>query len=147
MKNLIGIVLVVMLAFARSAAADDEHVALFKKVSGDIKIVRGSTELVPVPGTQIMRMDNIVAGAKSSAGIVFVDGTALTVGPSTEVEISRYVFRPEEAKYDFSVYLKKGSAIYSSGKIAKLSPDSVSVSTPRATVGVRGTRFIIKESQ
>jgi len=147
MKNLIGIALVVFFGFAGIAAADDDHVALFKKVSGNVKIVRGNTELVPAPGTQIMRMDSIVAGPKSSAGVVFVDGTALTIGPSTEIEISRYVFRPEEAKYDFSVYLKKGSAIYSSGKLAKLSPESVSVSTPRATVGVRGTRFIIKESQ
>jgi hypothetical protein len=42
------------------------------------------------------------------------------------------------------MYLKKGSAVYNSGKIGKLSPESVKLSTPRATVGVRGTRFIIK---
>ena len=91
-----------------------------------------------------MRLDIIVSGPDSSGGIVFKDGTQLTVGPSSEIEISRYLFRPEEAKYDFSLYLRKGTAIYSSGKLGKLAPESVSLNTPRATVGVRGTRFIVK---
>ena len=91
-----------------------------------------------------MRSDIIVSGPHSSGGIVFKDGTLLTVGSSTEIEITRYMFQPEEAKYDFSLYMKKGTAIYSSGKLGKLSPESVSLNTPRAAVGVRGTRFIVK---
>ena len=74
---------------------------------------------------------------------MFKDGTLLTVGSATEVQIRDYVFEPKMAKYEFSVYLSKGTAIYSSGKIGKLSPQSVRVDTPTATVGVRGTRFII----
>ncbi|MEO8406964.1 MAG: FecR domain-containing protein [Oxalobacteraceae bacterium] len=141
---MMALVFLAIFGFANIAMAQDDHVALFKNVSGTVKIIRDKSDLVAVAGTQLMKLDSIASGPDSSAGIVFKDGTLLTVGSSTEIQISRYLFQPEEAKYDFSLYLKKGTAIYSSGKLGKLSPESVSVNTPRATVGVRGTRFIVK---
>lgn len=144
MRNMFAVVFLALFSFAEVAMAQDEHVALFKNVSGNVKVIRDKSDIVPVAGTQLMRLDIIVSGPDSSGGIVFKDGTQLTVGPSSEIEISRYLFRPEEAKYDFSLYLRKGTAIYSSGKLGKLAPESVSLNTPRATVGVRGTRFIVK---
>ena len=143
MRNILTVIFILILSFAQCAVAQDEHVALFKNVTGDVKIIRNSMDIVAEGGAQLMRSDIVVSGPHSSGGIVFKDGTLLTVGSSTEIEISRYMFNPEEAKYDFSLYLKKGSAIYSSGKLGKLSPQSVSIKTPRATVGVRGTRFIV----
>ena len=144
MRNMMAGVFILILSFANIAMAQEEHVAIFKNVSGNVKIIRDKSDIVPVAGTQLMKSDVIVSGPNSSGGVVFKDGTLLTVGSSTEIEINRYVFQPEKAKYDFSLYLRKGEAIYSSGKLGKLSPESVSVNTPRATVGVRGTRFIVK---
>lgn len=145
MRKLILIGFIAILCFAGAAMAQDDYVAKFKNVSGNVKIIRGSSDILPVVGTQLMRLDVVITGPDSSGGIVFNDGTQLTVGDSAEIEISRYMFRSEESKYDFALYLKKGTAIYSSGKIGKLSPESVNLNTPRASVGVRGTRFIIKE--
>lgn len=144
MRSILVMFFITMSGFAVPGIAQDEHVAIFKNVSGDIKIIRDQSDIVPVAGTPLMRLDTIVSGPHSSGGIMFKDGTMLTVGSSTEIKISQYIFQPEDAKYDFSLYLSKGSAIYASGKIGKLSPQSVSVNTPRATVGVRGTRFIVK---
>lgn len=145
MRKLLVIGFIAVLCFAGVAMAQDDYVAQFKNVSGSVKIIRGKSNIVPVAGTQLMRLDVVVTGIDSSGGIVFNDGTRLTVGASAEIEISRYMFRSEESKYDFALYLKKGTAVYSSGKIGKLSPESVKLDTPRAAVGVRGTRFIIKE--
>lgn len=144
MKNTAGLLFLVMFGFSTFSMAAAEHVALFKNTTGDLKIVRDQLEIVPQVGTHIFKSDVIVSGINSTCGIAFKDGTLLTIGSSSEVEISQYVFEPEEAKFDFSLYLKRGSAIYSSGKLGKLSPESVKVNTPKATVGVRGTRFIIK---
>ncbi len=144
MRHMIAVILIAVFGFASIAMAQDEHVALVKNVSGNVKVMRDKSEIVVVPGTQLMRMDTVISGPHSTAGIVFKDGTLLTVGASSEIEISRYLFQPSKAKYDFSLYLKKGKAIYSSGKLGKLSPQSVKLNTPRAAVGVRGTRFIVK---
>ena len=130
--------------FAGAASANGEHVATFKNVSGDIGIARNGATLNAVSGSSLFVSDRIVSGTGSSAGIVFKDGTQLTVGPSTDIQVRDYAFEPKQAKFDFFVYLARGAAVYSSGMIAKLSPESVKVATPTATIGVRGTRFIIE---
>ncbi|MHB0989723.1 MAG: FecR family protein [Burkholderiales bacterium] len=144
MRNIPVLFFILLLGLAQTARAQNDHIAIFKNVTGDIRIIRDEKSIAPVAGTQLLRLDKIRSGPDSTAGIVFRDGTQLTVGSSTEIKVNQYIFQPEDAKYAFSVYLKKGSAIYSSGKIGKISPQSVSINTPRATVGVRGTRFIVK---
>jgi hypothetical protein len=38
----------------------------------------------------------------------------------------------------------KGTAAYLSGLISKLSPDSAHFKTPTASIGIRGTKFVVK---
>lgn len=130
-----------------NALAQDAHVAFLKNVTGKVSVMRDQTQLLATPGMQLMKRDTVLSGPASSAGVVFVDGTSIAMGAFSELEISRYVFRPEDNQYDFAVALKKGRAVYASGRLAKMSPGSVEVSTPRATVGVRGTRFIIDSDE
>lgn len=132
------------MGFVASAHANGESVATFKNVSGDIGIARNGTRLDAVSGSTLFVSDRIVSGTGSSAGILFKDGTQLTLGPSTDIQVRDYAFEPKQAKFDFFVFLARGAAVYSSGMIAKLSPESVKVATPTATIGVRGTRFIIE---
>lgn len=130
--------------FVGSASANGEQIATFKNVSGDIGIARDGATLNAVAGSTLFVSDRIVSGTGSSAGIVFKDGTQLTLGPSTDIQVRDYTFEPKQAKFGFFVYLARGAAVYSSGMIAKLAPESVKVATPTATIGVRGTRFIIE---
>lgn len=131
---------------ARSAVPDD-HIAMIKNVVGQVRILRGQEKVDAVPGAVLFVADRVVSDAQSSAGIVFRDGTLLTVGPRSDAALRNYVFRPAESKFLFDIYLTHGAAIYESGQIGKVSPDSVKVSTPTATVGVRGTRFIIRADE
>jgi len=144
MKNIVAIALIALLGLVNVAAAQDEHVALFKNVSGTVKVLRNQSELIPVAGMHIMKSDVVVLGPHSTSAIVFTDGTTLTLGASTRIAINEYMFQPEEGRFGFSLYLEKGQAIYSSGKLGKIAPESVRLNTPRASIGVRGTRFIVK---
>lgn len=126
-----------------ACAQADAEVALLKNVSGSVRILRDKGMLDAAVGTPLRVSDRLASGPGASAGIAFKDGTLLTLGPSTELQIRDYVFRPQESRYAFAAHLEKGSAIYSSGQIGKLAPEAVKVSSPTATVGVRGTRFLI----
>lgn len=130
-------------SFSVPACAEGDHVAIFKNVVGKVSIVRDSQSIDAQAGSPLLVADRLVAATGASAGIVFKDGTLLTLGPLADLKVRDYVFEPRESRYAFSVYLAKGSAVYSSGKIGKLAPESVKVDSPVATVGVRGTRFII----
>jgi hypothetical protein len=122
----------------------DDHAALVKSVTGVVKVIRQQDTFDATGGTTLRVSDRVVTAPGASAAIVFRDGTLLTLGSGADVLLRDYVFAPKDNKFAFSLYLSKGSAIYESGKIGKLSPQSVKVETPKATVGVRGTRFLVE---
>ena len=121
-----------------------EHAALVKAVTGVVTIVRQHTRFPATAGSTLRVADRVLTGPGASAAIVFRDGTLLTLGAQADVLVRDYVFAPKEGKFAFALYLAKGSAIYESGKIGKLAAPAVKIDTPKATVGVRGTRFLIE---
>ncbi len=125
-------------------AAEEGHVALVKSVAGQVTVVRQAASFAAQAGTTLQVADRLQAGPDSTAAIVFLDGTLLTLGSGADVQVRDYLFEPKRSQYGFSLYLSKGSAIYSSGKIGKVSPDAVKIETPSATIGVRGTRFLVQ---
>ncbi|WP_101926512.1 FecR family protein [Luteimonas rhizosphaerae] len=145
MSKVLGLPVAVWLAcVAWPLAASDLHVALVKGVAGSVSIVQANATRTAEAGTQLRVSDRIVTAPGATASIVFRDGTMLTVGGGADVHVRDYVFEPKAGRYAFSLYMGQGSAIYESGKIGRLAPESVKVETPQATVGVRGTRFLIE---
>ncbi|MEO7071757.1 MAG: FecR family protein [Rhodanobacter sp.] len=138
------IVLALLACMAMPALAGEDHAALVKSVNGDVQVTRQHDTFAASSGTKLLVSDRVVAASGASAAIVFRDGTLLTLGSGADILVRDYVFEPKDGKFAFSLYLAKGSAIYESGKIGKLSPQSVKVDTPKATVGVRGTRFLVE---
>lgn len=124
--------------------AADDHVGLIKSVAGNVKILRQATSLDAKVGTTLQVADRLQTGPDSTAAIVFLDGTLLTLGGGADVQLRDYLFEPNSSHYGFSLYLNKGSAIYASGKIGKVAPETVKIETPSATIGVRGTRFLVQ---
>lgn len=143
MKRFAAMVFAILFTLVPAVQAD-QHVATIKNVSNQAQVSRDGSIIGVKIGEKLMNADVITTESDGSVGIVFIDGTAITVGPDSVFRIDHYVFEPNVETYDFSVYLKKGSALFDSGKISRLSPDSVRLATPRATVGIRGTRFIVE---
>ncbi len=119
------------------------NIGIIKTLEGDVAVLRGENTLTAQTGKPLFISDTLVTRENSSAGIIFTDGTTFTIGSNTEFTISAYMYEPAADQFDFSLYLKKGAAIYNSGRIGRLAPEKVNLSTPRAVVGIRGTRFII----
>ena len=137
-------VLALFACMGTSVSAGEDHAALLKSADGDVRITRLDQTFPAVAGGHLRVSDRLTTAAGASAALVFRDGTLLTLGPGADILLQDYVFEPEDREFAFSVYLARGSAIYESGKIGKVAPESVRVDTPRATVGVRGTRFLIE---
>ncbi len=91
--------------------------------------------------------DTLLTGKKSIAVIVFKDNTRTTVQSNSEFLIEDYQYRPAEvAKNKASFKLIKGSMRFLTGKIGKLNRDKYAISTPTASIGIRGTGFDLSYS-
>jgi hypothetical protein len=145
MGHALRLLLAGMLAsLALHTSASDQGVALVKSVAGEVVISRDGASRAATQGAHLGVSDRIVAADGATIAIAFRDGTLLTLGSGADILVRDYVFEPKDGNYAFSLYMARGAAIYESGKIGKLAPDAVRVETPKATVGVRGTRFLIE---
>src|SRR5688572_19373924 len=85
-----------------------------------------------------VRYQELIATERSSAAVIqFVDGTELAIGEQARVRLDAFVFDPGAAgKLDLS--LEFGALRFSTGSMAK---PAYKISTPSATLAVRGTEF------
>jgi len=138
-------VLTIMLAAATPAVAQEPAPAGHVKIaSGSAFIVRQNATLPARPGEPVFATDSLRTGADGSVGVTLQDDTRLSIGPSSEVRLERYVYAPGEGGFGMVLNFVRGVATYVSGRMAKLAPNSIRLETPAAIVGVRGTTVAIK---
>lgn len=118
--------------------------AFVKKLKGDVEILRDGKELTVKVGTKVFEKDTIVTHYKSSAGLIFKDNTRISIGSNSRFEIEKYLFIPEKNQEAFVTNLVKGSMECMTGLISKVNPKAFKVKAKTATMGIRGTHFIIK---
>ena len=104
-------------------------------------IQRLKTTLTGTKGTGVEMADEVKT-TRGKAGITFQDNTQVQVNENSRLVIDEFVYDPKSTKGGrLAVNIASGTVRYASGQIAKNSPQSVSVNTPTATIGVRGTDF------
>ena len=116
----------------------------FKSVEGDVAVVRDRSRTSPTPGAPLQPGDRIATGGTGSAVVTLRDGTVLTVGPNSVVELSRFGFEPTTQRGNLLIDLFEGSIRVVTGLLARVNPELFKVNTPTSVVGVRGTDFIVE---
>lgn len=93
-------------------------------------------------GDPVYRGESVVTGANANLEIRFLDGTLLGQGGESRVDLDEYVFDDSDAALNFQMVT--GVIRMVSGKIAETNPEAFNLSTPLATIGIRGTEIIAK---
>ena len=140
----VGVVAIVLAASTPVAAQPPVPAGHVKTVSGTAFIVREHGTTPAKAGDAIFASDTLRTSADGSMGVTMRDDTRLSLGPGSEVKVDRYVYAPGEGGLGMVLKFIRGAAVYVSGRMAKLAPDSVRLEAPSAIVGVRGTTVAIK---
>jgi hypothetical protein len=127
-----------------TSTAADAFVGVVKTLEGSAVITRNGETIAVGTGMDIQRADVVKTDRNGFIGLVFSDDTRISMGPKTELAVDDYLFEPVEKKLSFVLRLIRGTISFLSGQIAKLSPESVQLVMPAATIGVRGTHVLIK---
>jgi len=144
MRYLSSIIAAALVTCATFAAASDGSAGRVKTVKGSASIVRGQSSLPAVVNERVFQGDTLRTGPDGSLGVILKDDTSLSLGPNSVVVVDEVLFAPAEGKLSLVTRMLKGTAVYFSGVIARLSPQSVRFETPNASIGIRGTRFLVK---
>src|SRR5262245_46020966 len=100
-----------------------------KTVSGTAMIVRANGTTQAKPGDAIYASDTLRTAADGTVGVTLKDDTRVSLGPNSEVKLERYVYSPGEGGLGMVIKFVQGVAVYVSGRISKLAPDSIRLET------------------
>jgi hypothetical protein len=123
-----------------SIAAD---IGQIKVSRGQVSVERNGAALPGSVGTRLEVSDVLKTGPDGSVGITMTDNSLLSAGPNSILSLERYEYNGITDKGRFDAQLKRGSLSVISGRIAKQSQDAMTVRTPSAILGVRGTEFVV----
>ena len=110
--------------------------------SGNSGIVReGSKEVISGSVDEDIFFKDSIETATGRMKIEFVDETKLSLTEHTEVIIDEYYFDKDPSKSRMAMKFVSGTARFTTGKLGLVPKENIIITTPTATIGVRGTDF------
>ena len=100
----------------------------------------GEQGIVVQKDLDVFSYDTVKTG-NGKVGIEFIDDTRVDVTEHSKLIIDEFVYDPNSKTGKLSLKASLGTVRYASGQIAKNSATEVKITTPTATIGVRGTDF------
>lgn len=101
----------------------------------------GARRVIQV-GLDMQRNERVVTDAQGRTQMLFLDGSALTLGPNSDVTLDEFVYDPDSGRGKLALSASRGLFRLVGGKISKGAP--VEIRTPTATIGLRGGIAVIE---
>jgi hypothetical protein len=132
-------------AAASGPAAAVPMVGNAQTVVRDVAGVLDKIEQTIYVDSDVFQDEDIVTGPKSATRIIFKDGTNLEMGENSRLKLTKLVFDPDPSKSKVVIKAAAGVFRWTSGNLPH---EAYGISTPVATIGIRGTtlEFIIAPS-
>lgn len=132
---------VIILSLIAAAALGASSVGKVTALKGAAKILQNTGERSAKLGSDLFVHDQIHTGDNTKMQVIFDDETIVTIGQKSQFAIDDYIAEGVDSTAKMSLF--KGAMRTITGKIGKANPQKFQVSTKTATIGIRGTNFIV----
>ncbi len=112
-------------------------------LSGSAVITRtDGTQIDATQGTPVFKNDIVETGTSSRIEIVFEDESNIGLASEGRLAIDEFVYNAGDDSGSMSIQIAKGLFSFVSGALAKSGDENMELTTPVATIGIRGTSGI-----
>ncbi|MBM3569115.1 MAG: hypothetical protein FJX46_10210, partial [Alphaproteobacteria bacterium] len=127
-------------AQAGGGGAGGDAIGKVDKISGTVNVTHanGSKSQLKA-GDPVYQGDVVESGKGGSIGILFTDKTTFSLGESARMALDSMVFDPNSGRGSLGLSVLQGAFLLVSGEIAKVNSEGMTIKTPVATIGIRGT--------
>jgi len=135
--------LAAMLLLAAPALASEQRIGAAAAVVPDTSGVSVSgVQIEILDGSEVFRRQRVLTESEGRAQLIFLDGSAITVGPRSDVTLDEFVYDPDSPRLaGATINASRGVLRYVGGKISKTA--DVAIRTPSATIGIRGGIVVV----
>jgi VCBS repeat-containing protein len=131
----------VQYAQAAGTAAAAKVVGHVVKMTGSASIVRNGVTIDVNNGDIVYQNDVVQTGSGSTLGLVMIDGTTFNLTANARLMMNDLTYDATSTSNTSLFTLVQGAATFVAGQVAKTG--DMKVSTPVATMGIRGTAVIL----
>ena len=120
---------------------DGEPIGNIESLQGEVFAIRVDGTRVRLElGDQVFQGDILESGPEGNVGILLADETTFAMGPEGRMVLDEMIYDPATQQGSVSMSVLQGVFTFVSGQVAKTDPDAMTLDTPVATIGIRGTQ-------
>jgi hypothetical protein len=134
------ILVAVLVGLVASEAMAQEAIGAVSRVQGEATGTLGNAIRSLGQNASIFRNEILSTGEAARLEVTFADNTKVTLGENAKLTLGTYLFNPAAGRRTIRFAIV-GALRFLSGRVSKLVASRVSVTTPVAVVGIRGTDF------
>jgi hypothetical protein len=124
-----------LLALCTTAIAQDGKIGNAKSTRNQVEGVVGGKADTLSTGGNVFENETVRTGQSAVADLVFLDNTNLTVGPTSEVRLDKFVYDPTGSNGAVVIQATRGAFRFVTGSQDKR---VYQIKTPFGTLGIRG---------
>jgi hypothetical protein len=129
-------VLTVVFAMGSTVSNAEPRIGTAASTRPNAEAISGGNTRTLSAGSEVYANQTVRTGNRGLADLVFLDQTNLSVGPTSEVRLDKFVYDPRGSSGSVVMQMTRGSFRWVTGSQAK---DAYQIGTPHGTLGVRGT--------
>jgi hypothetical protein len=126
--------------FCGGEAAAQEAIGAVSRIQGEASGTRGGATRALALNAAVFRNEVVSTGNAARLEITFADNTRLTLGERARLALNQYAYNPAAGRGTIR-FRVAGAFRFLSGQMSRLARSDIAVTTPQATIGVRGTEF------
>lgn len=123
----------------------DSSIGQVATLQGSATVTRGSAATPLKIADPVYKNDTLQTGLNASLGITFDDQTTFSLSQNTRIVVDNFVYQAGGSANAASFNVAQGTASFVASLVAKTG--DMKVTTPNATLGIRGTTGIVEVPQ
>jgi len=130
-----------MVAQAGADGVAEQPIGQIEKLDGTVTAVRADGTRVELQlGDPVYQGDILETGADGAIGVILADETTFSMAEDGRMVLDEMIYDPGTQEGSVSMSVMQGVFTFVSGQVAKTDPDAMTLHTPVATIGIRGTQ-------
>src|SRR6478672_10316724 len=116
--------------------AHAQKIGVASSVKNDLQRVAPAPSQAVGAGSSLIANEHLRTGEASSAQLLFLDETSVSMGAQSDLVFDRFVYNPNRAAGNVVLSTARGALRFVTGA---QNPTNYTINTPVASIGVRGT--------
>ncbi|MBV8745273.1 MAG: FecR domain-containing protein [Xanthobacteraceae bacterium] len=113
-----------------------QKIGVASSVKNDVQRVAPAPAQAIGAGSSLISNEHLRTGEASSAQLLFLDETSVSMGAQSDLVLDRFVYNPNRASGNVVLSTARGALRFVTGS---QNPTNYTINTPVASIGVRGT--------